>query len=121
MVSPESGPEARQRCRMAPDSALEPEGSGDFPARPGVFPRFAAERGRGAGRRAVLPGGLIYTAVSVAASVFRRRTPLGTMRRRITCIGLPQQGQRKAGRGLSGWGGHGTMRSRKVWEVMVRG
>ena len=68
MVSPESGPEARQCCRMAPDSALEPEGSGDFPAWPGVFPRFAAERCRGAGRRAVLPGGLIYTAVAVPVS-----------------------------------------------------
>jgi hypothetical protein len=112
VVRPETGPEVRQSCRMAPDSALEPEGSGDFPAWPGVFPRFPAERCRGAGGRAVLPGGLAYTAVSVAASVSRRRTPVGAMRRRITCIGLPQQGQRNAGRGFSAGGAlGGVMRS----------
>ena len=51
-----------------PDSAPWPEGSGDFLALRRVFPCFPAEHRRGAGGRAVLPGGLIYTAVAVPVS-----------------------------------------------------
>ena len=65
--------------------------------------------GRGAGGRARFTVGLIYKTVSVADAQSRGLSAIGSIRRRITCIGLPQQVQRKAGRGLSGVGGHGAV------------
>ena len=65
--------------------------------------------GRCRHRRSVFPVAVAYTAVSVIHGELRRLTARAGIRRRMTCIGVPQHGQRNTGRGLSGSGGRGAI------------
>ena len=62
-------------------------------------------------RRTVVAKAQAYTAVSIACIESARLTAIGGSRRRRIRIGLPQQGQANAGRGLSGVGGRGAILS----------
>lgn len=62
-------------------------------------------------RRTVVAKAQAYTAVSVACIESGRLTAIGGSRRRRIRIGLPQQGQANAGRGLCGVGGRGAILS----------
>ena len=62
-------------------------------------------------RRTVVAKAQAYTAVPVACIESGRLTAIGGSRRRRIRIGLPQQGQANAGRGLCGVGGRGTILS----------
>ena len=63
---------------------------------------FQPERDRGAVWRIDALGALTYVAASFGKSVLRRRSSKsGRIRRRLTVIGTPQQGQRNFGRGLT--------------------
>ena len=63
---------------------------------------FQPERDRGAVWRIDTLGASAYVAASFGKSVLRRRSSKsGRIRRRLTVIGTPQQGQRNFGRGLT--------------------
>jgi len=53
--------------------------------------------------------GVAYPAVSALCAKLRRLTSLAGIRRRMTGIGVPPQGQGNAGRGLSGGDGRGAI------------
>ena len=101
----------RWNRRSSPSDQAIPAVNPRFLAFFGIFWHFLAERGRGAGGCTVFAEALTYTAISAASTESRRLTAVGAMRRRRICIGLPQQGQRNAGRGLSDGGGRGAILS----------